>query len=368
MNIVFLVSSLDGGGAERVATNLCNAWAEQGHLVTLIATFSGGGVSFYPLRTDVELIFLADLVNTRRKTLATYFHRLITLRRAILQREVGVVVSFLSNVNVAAIIATRFSGVEVVISERSDPFSRRIPWIWSFACALLYRFASVVVVQTETVKHGILNIYPSLKRVVCIPNPLPAGLSAIQHSQEGRPRRVLLSLGRLVPGKQVDHSIMAFAKVASDRMDWDLHVYGDGPCRCELESLVDELRLGTRVLFKGQTAQPWQVMAQADAFVMTSRNEGFPNALLEAMAVGLPSVVYDCQSGPREISRDGEDAVLVPLNDQGALGQALDRLMGSQDARRELGERGRNSVWRRFDLQVVLQHWDQVFRLAGVRI
>jgi GalNAc-alpha-(1->4)-GalNAc-alpha-(1->3)-diNAcBac-PP-undecaprenol alpha-1,4-N-acetyl-D-galactosaminyltransferase len=368
MNIVFLVSSLDGGGAERVATTLCNEWAKNDHRVTLVATFSGGGVPFYTLHKRVNVVFLADLVNTRRKTMLTYFCRLLTLRKIIQQQDTDVVVSFLSNVNVAAILATPFTKIPVVICERSDPVSRQIPRIWSMFCAMFYRFADVVVVQTDSVMDNINRLYPSLKLVACVPNPLPQSMEEIHRDGSAKTRRVLLSLGRLVPEKQIDHSINAFAALAGDRPDWDLHLYGDGPSRAELEDLVGKLGLNDRVIFKGQTTEPWDVMAKADAFVMTSRSEGFPNSLLEAMAVGLPCVVYDCPSGPHDITRGGQDALLVPLNHQNALTQSLQRVLENDALRRELGNRARASVLARYELNVVLRQWNEVFRQLGVTV
>jgi GalNAc-alpha-(1->4)-GalNAc-alpha-(1->3)-diNAcBac-PP-undecaprenol alpha-1,4-N-acetyl-D-galactosaminyltransferase len=365
MKIVFLLSDLGAGGAERVATTLCNAWAAAGHEVTLIATFSGSSTPFYPLREEVAVVSLADLVRGSRKTVWSYARRLLTLRRLIRQQQANVVVSFLSNVNVAAILATAFTAVPVIVSIRSDPGSTPLPRPWRMACAALYRYADAVVVQTDSVLRNIGRYYPGVRRVVRVPNPLPQRLEEIVRNGQAGPRRVFLSLGRLDSQKQVDHCIAAFGELAPTHADWDLHVYGDGPARGDLEQLAGRLGLADRVIFRGQTAQPWEVMAQADAFVMPSSFEGFPNALLESMAVGLPCVVYDCPSGPAEMTRGGEDALLVPLNDQAALTQALGRVMGDAGLRQELGERARRSVLERYRLNSVLGLWDDVFRQVG---
>jgi len=366
MRIVLMTSSLGAGGAERVASTLCNEWAKQGHKITLIATFSGGGSAFYPLSPLINVVFLADLVPKRKKSLVSYWRRLSVLREIILSNSTDVVVSFLPNVNVAAILASAFTRIPLVISERRDPASQPASRFWEFACAALYRFSDVVVVQTEGVLRSIGDSYPSLKKIACVPNPLPKNLEQFWRKDSTAPRRILLSIGRLVHAKQVEHSIRVFGMLANSHEAWDLHIYGNGPAREKLASLIYELDLQQRVFLMGETTTPWDVMAEADAFVMTSQHEGFPNALLEAMGVGLPCVVYDCLSGPREITRDGLDALLVPLNDQAALMQAIRRVMDDGALRKELGDRARVSVFARFGLEVIVNRWAAVFRQAGV--
>lgn len=368
MNILFLISSLGAGGAERVASTLCNAWVGRGNLVTLVPTFSGGGSSFYVLDERVELVYLAQLAGPTFGPRKRYLRRIMGLRRLIRARRPDVVISFLPNVNVAAIVATAFTKVPVVISERRDPISQPTSDFWEFACTVFYRFADAVVVQTDSVLRSINGVYPALKRVVCVPNPSLQAVRLCSSADRSSSRRVLLSLGRLASEKQVEHSIEAFAALSDRHGQWDLHIYGDGPARGRLLSLVEELGARERIFFMGKTVQPDDVMAKADAFVMTSRNEGFPNALLEAMATGLPCVVYDCPSGPHEITRGGQDALLIPLNDRDALAVALGRLMVDAKLREDLGCRARVSVLARYELNAVLHQWDEVFKRVGVSV
>jgi glycosyltransferase involved in cell wall biosynthesis len=146
-----------------------------------------------------------------------------------------------------------------------------------------------------------------------------------------------------------------------------LHLAGDGPQRTTLQRQIDATKLpSSRLRLLGRSSEPWTLMREADAFVMASRYEGFPNALLEAMGTGLPCVATDCPSGPREISRDGIDALLVTPGDSVALEAALDRLMGDATLRKDLGERARKSVMERYSLPTVLKIWDAVFASVGV--
>ncbi|MGZ8941566.1 MAG: glycosyltransferase family 4 protein [Methylobacter sp.] len=368
MRILFLVSSLNAGGAERVATTLCNAWADRGYRVTLIPTFSGGGQPFYKISDAVEVIYLAHIAEIKRKSLGSYAKRLFALRRLIVERQPDVIISFMQQVNVAAIFASAFLRIPVIICERNDPSSEPRSKFWEFACQLTYPYADILTVQTEAVAEKVMQIYPRLRKIHSLPNPLPDGTLAIAKSGLSGRRKTLLSLGRLSTQKQVNIIINAFSEVAPHFEEWDLHVYGDGSLKVEIEKQICDLGLHRRVFLKGLTTEPWQVMADADAFVMASKHEGFPNALLEAMAVGLPCVTFDCPSGPREITDNGKYAMLVKLNDQIGLVTALKKIMSNEIFSIELGNQARKYILGRYRLSAALDKWDQLFREIGVII
>lgn len=358
---------MSSGGAERVAATLCSALVARGDYVALIPTFSGGGVPFYPLHERVELIYLAERAGPVQGGNKRYWKRIGSLRQIIADKQPDVVVSFLPNVNIAAIVATAFSKIPCIVCERSDPRMQAVSWVWRLACKLLYRTADRLTVQTRAVAESIGQVYGGLKDVAVVPNPLPQGVLAWQARQVSRERRTLLSLGRLSEEKRVNRIIDAFSQLAPGFPDWDLHVYGDGPLKHELAAQIATLGLQERVRLMGRTDEPWRVMASSDAFVMASRYEGFPNALLEAMGIGLPCVTTDCPSGPREISRDGVDALLVPNDDDAGLRDALAQLMGNETLRKDLGQRARASVVARYSLDAVLRTWDEIFASVGVR-
>jgi len=199
MRILFLTSSMSGGGAERVAALLCNAWAEQGHDVTLMPTFSGRGECSYPLAQAVRLNFLADEVAGATGRL----RRLWALRRFIRRTGPNIVISFLTDVNVAALLASLGTGVPVIVSERiyppllSPPPSRAV----HFLRRTLYRLAHTVVVQTETTKMWVASHCPG-SRIEVVPNPfvfpIPLADPAIPFDKHvTRDKKIILAVGRL---------------------------------------------------------------------------------------------------------------------------------------------------------------------------
>jgi glycosyltransferase involved in cell wall biosynthesis len=377
MKILLLVSSMGSGGAERVASTLVNAWAKRGDSVTLVLTFSGRGECFYPLADGVRLIYLADLAGVRRSGVRGYSARLSTLRGLIRDGEYEVVISFLTNVNVAAIVASAGLHVPVIVCEHNDPSADGRSRFWRTACRIAYPRASMVTLLTQSAAAEFKRTNPKVRRLFVMPNPLPCELFAVSKSSiapvesglnraEDRPRR-LVSVGRLHEQKQHDVLVAAFASLACEFAQWELWIWGEGVKRAALEAQVAAVGLEGRVFFPGKTNLPWTEMARSDVFALTSRFEGLPMALMEAMGLGVAAISFDCHSGPRELMRDGSDGLLIPMGDQYALEQGLRRLFVDDSLRAELGRSAAQSIRERYSVDTVLRQWDVLFERVGVR-
>ncbi len=360
MKIMFLVSSLQFGGAERVATTLCNAWSKFGHQVTLVATYAGNEPCFFKLEPDVEVKYLANTMSCMFGKSRLSFARLYKLRKLVSESKPDVIVSFLPSANIMSILATVGMDIPTVISERTDPEFFPQPFMWKMLCKYLYQYADVLTVQTDAVAAKVPKLFKCIRHVRVVANPLP--FTRRQYTKRPDANiKTLISLGRLMQSKQTEQIVMAFTSVAEQFPDWRLKIYGDGPCKAELLEFVEKNEYKSQIEICGDTKDPWHALVNADIFMMASCFEGFPNALLEALGLAVPSIVYDCPSGPAEITENGLIAKLVPLNDQSKLNAALLELMRDDDARIELGCLAETSVHNRYCLEAVTTVWDKIF-------
>lgn len=366
LNILFLTSSMQGGGAERIAALLSNAWVDQGHNVTIMPTFSGRGGCSYTLHPKVELDYLADHVNGARGKV----RRLWALRRVIRQRKTDVVVAFLTDVNIAALLAAWKTGVPVVVSERTyPPLVRPKPRrAIAFLRRLTYRWASSVVVQTDhTLAWTTAECVGS--NAVVIANPLVFPLSVAEPvilPQTLLPdgRRCIIAVGRFHALKRHDKLIDAFARLAPLHPDWDLVIIGDGVERSVLEKLVASAGLADRVFMPGFVGNPGDWYNRSSIYVMASTYEGFPNTLIEAMAHGLPAVAFDVKTGPSEIMQNGQIGILLPDDDHvRRLSEALDGLIRDEARRKEIGALA-ITVRDTYAMHRILLQWDEVLSTA----
>lgn len=368
MKILFFVSSLHAGGAERVASTLASAWSRQGNLVVLVPTYTGKGRCFYPLHKDIKLIWLADRMGSLGRKFAAPLVKWFAIRRLVRETKPDIIISFLTNVNVNVLLAVRGLSVPVIVCERTNPaFSHSAGKVLQTLRLITYPWASAVCLQTEASRVDFRRMVPKAKRLLVIPNPLPPELltaDAVEPLSKTEARYRLVAMGRLVPIKRFSWLIQVFSTLAAEFPEWDLYIWGDGPLRATLNQQISQAGLDKRVILAGRTEQPWLALSHSDAFVLSSAVEGFPNVLLEAMALGLPSVTVDCPSGPRELSNDGQEALLVPLHDTNALQQALRQLMQDSVLRNVLARQGAQSVRHRYALPRVLQLWEAAIKQA----
>jgi len=331
--IALVITALGAGGAERVITSMANDWTAAGHRVRIITYETPNARSFYALDPRIEVHRL-DLAGEQRSTLRGLIRtarRVLALRRCLQTQQPDAVITFLTRVNIATLLAAIGLDLPVIISERNHPDRQGLNRIWRWLRNRTYHRAATIVCQTDAAKR----CYPPglQAQAVVIANPLRPITVASPPSE----RCHLVAVGRLTKQKGFDLLLLAMATLAPTFPAWTLTIWGEGEDRLALERLRDDLGLAGRVRLPGVTTGHGRWIDDAGLFVLSSRYEGLPNVLLEAMAAGLPVVAFDCPLGPGDIITHGENGLLVPPEDVDALATSLALLMADTDKRARLG-------------------------------
>ncbi|MDR7946762.1 glycosyltransferase family 4 protein [Achromobacter aegrifaciens] len=365
--VLLFIHSLHGGGAERVAADLSAHWAGMGREVMVVTQASAEG-DVYTLHPKVrrEVLHTAGEGGGLRGIWSNV-QRVRALRRVVKSFRPDIVLGMMTTASVLSVLACAGLSCRVIATEHTHPPSQTLSGFWQRLRRLTYPRAASVVALTRGTADWLAQHVPGSKLAV-IPNPVHFPLPRAEPvltpvSGDGRKR--LLAVGRLHADKGFDLLIQAYAKLAASHPGWDLVILGEGDERRALEAQALEAGLASRIFMPGRAGNVGDWYDSADLYVLTSRFEGLSNTLLESMASGLAAVSFDCDTGPREIIREGVDGVLVrPNGDVPALCKALDAVMRN-DADRVRMAQAATDVRDRFSAARVLQKWQDLF--DGVR-
>ncbi len=335
--ILFVITGLTSGGAERVMCTLSNNLCLEND-VTIATALSTE--CFYPLNDKVKRVQLGSVVNKKNKLtkLTTRFisgvNCFLRLKRLIKKNKYDVVVSFLPDTNMLSILVKMFSfnKFKLIVSERADPwqYSKFKKW---FERNLYYK-ADYIVCQAQNV----VNFFKPKHQSKCVVIPNPICKEAIPSCYTGERPNKIVAVGRLVHVKGFDLLINAFSKLPNNFKDYTLEIYGEGVLKDTLQKQIDGLSLNQKVFLMGAKKGVMNYVKDAKLFVMSSRHEGFPNALVEAMATGLPVISTDFKTGVAKEIVKSENGIVVPVEDEQALLNAMVELLSDEDRLKQLSK------------------------------
>ncbi len=365
MRIYLSINDLQSGGAERVLTNMANYWAEKGHDVAFIVL--SDAPSFYELHPKIT-IFHPSFAKSRN-----FFIRNIkqlhfiwsVIKRQKRAEKPDILIGFMTENNVRAVIASRLTHTPLIISERSNPAYNYLEMnaLWLPLSRFFYRFANCLVVQTKATRQLFHDLKFPLPPTEVVANPLNNAF--VNYSGPLSKEKIILSVGRLSPEKGHKQLIEAFSQVKTD--NWVLHIAGDGVLRQTYQDLIDTLNLSNRVKLLGNQANLVSIYARSAIFVLPSLYEGFPNALCEAMSMGCAPISFDCQTGPSDIILDGVNGKLVEPQDIDALATAMQTYIDDDALRKKIGKEARN-IKKRLSNDVIMAQWDAILAKYAIKL
>lgn len=341
---IFFIGTLCNGGAERVVSILASKMAELGMDVEIL-TYYDRGVS-YEISSKVQIHAVETLTGQKNKA-----KNLFWLRKYF-KSNAKTVISFLAPFNMMAIAANLGSGTPIIVADRNDPTkvpsNKAVRKLRDF----LYMFATGIVVQTQKNQAYFNSIVQKKSKVIYNPVELKeyAGI-ALQTPKEKK----IVTAGRLMPQKNQKMMIRAFAGVVKRYPDYQLVIYGDGPSCEELKCLCKELQLEKSVLFPGNVKDLHERIKSAEMFVLSSDYEGMPNALIEAMCMGLPSISTKV-SGATDLIDDHKNGLLVELDDQSEFENAMLELLEDKELMKDIAENAVN-LNEQLELSKIMNQW-----------
>lgn len=350
--LLFYINTLHHGGAQRVMVQLAGRFAAAGWRVVLVTSFVAK--EEYPIPAGVERVSI-EQEQIVQNALRRNGSRIRALRALCRQYRPAALISFMAEPNFRAVLATRGLPVKTIVSVRNAPEKEYGGRASRFVGRHILPLADGCVFQTEEARRWFPARMQSKSAVIM--NQVSERFFDVTPPAE---RRDVVAVGRLTAQKNHALLFRAFARTP-DRGD-RLIIYGEGELRGDLEALGEELGLGGRVLLPGLSQDVAEAIKGARLFVLPSDFEGMPNALLEAMALGLPCIATDCPcGGPAAVLRDGENGLLVPVGDEDALAAALTALLCDSDGREQLGRAARETA-ENFRPEAIFQQWESYIR------
>lgn len=351
--IILYIDMMERGGAQRVVANLIQHFLENNLCVVLVNDFKeDSSRPQYFVDSRVKRYFLRNTLEGN--PIVKNFERVIRLRKIVRAEKPNVVLSFLGRPNERMLVATVGLKTRKIVSVRNDP-NREYGsgGVKKWFARKLFGLADGCVFQTEEAANYFSESVRRKSTVIL--NPVDMKFF---EKKPVAPLKNIVTVGRLEPQKNQKLLISAFSEIADSFPDEKLIIYGEGSLRDELSEFCKLQGIADRVEFPGNITNVENVLSKAKIFALSSDYEGLPNALMEAMAVGVPCISTDCPcGGPRTLDGKSKCIYLVPVGDKGAFANGLRELLNEPEKLRSFGERAKLRAGD-FMTEKILTQWD----------
>jgi len=352
MKILFVISSLGNGGAERVLSILANKFSEKNEVYIL--TFDNKK-PFYLINDNINLIQLDILKRSRSylDAIKNNIRRITVLRKNIYEIQPNVVISYLTQTNIISTLSNIYNRKPLIITEHSIYKSENNNIFWKLLRIMTYPFANNLVLLTKEDSDN----YFFIKNKTVIPNPIELPKEDIDLNNK---ENIILAVGRLHPVKQFDKLIEMYSKMDTD---YKLYIIGDGNEIEKLKFLINKLSLNNKVFLKGRVSNINDFYKKAKIFVLTSKYESFSNVIIEAMSFGCAVISFDCDYGPRTIITNNKDGFLVK-NEQEFL-KKINLLINNEQKRLKIAKNAIDKSKKFSTEKIITQWWRLINNVAN---
>ena len=347
--VTFVTPSMRYGGRERVLSILANYFSKKDGIRVNLIIYGKNKDLCFNIEPEVQIYRPNWEFNEKLGFLYTV-RTLLYLRKTVKKCDTDIMVSFEEIWNRFALLATVGMRIRKVISNRNSPL-RNYGKFDAFLAKILYPQADLLIAQTQVAKEIYEKKY-KLKKCIVIGNPIkklePETLLS------ARRENLIITVGRLMSGKNHDRLIRIFARTRHD--GWKFLIVGGDFAKqnnmSRLKNLCSDLGVSDDVIFTGAQPDVYKYLLRSKIFVFASEKEGFPNVIGEALATGTPVISYDCVAGPSEMIEDGRNGYLIPMHKDGLFTSRLEALMGDDLLRDKMSKEAVNSI-SRFDIDKI---------------
>lgn len=351
MKITIFIGGLSGGGAERVCCNLANYLVRKDHAVTLLTMSCVA--SSYALEKEVKHIALISK-NEKRNFISDNCIRLVRFIKYLKNTDSDIILAMLPGTMLMLLVFSRYTSAKIAIAERNSPW-RMNKYIQWFINRLANR-ADLWFYQTDEVKRWYSRYTANCYNYV-IPNAINPEF--IKPSFNGVRKKIIVNVGRLNKQKNQELLIVAFSMVIKKHPDYVLQIFGDGPLKEYLLERISQLGIESNVQLKGFTTNVSDKIKDATCFVLSSDYEGMPNALMEAMALGIPCISTKCDGGGTDfLIKNGYNGVIIPKKDVSSLTNAINFIIENRAFADSIGHNA-EKIKCKLSASVIYNQWEE---------
>ena len=325
MKILFCLGSLNRGGAERVVSNLANYFIKYNEVSIVITS---PDLPQYELDKNI-IVYHLDKKRESNNIIYKNLKRIYKLNKIVRKDKPDIIISFLPEPSYRVLLLKKIRKIPVIVSVRNDPNVEYKSKINNLVMKILYPLADGFVFQTEDAKNYFNKKIQS--KSVIIPNSIKE--TFIQREiYTGEKDKIIVNIGRLEKQKNQELLIEAFNDVKDEFLDYNLYIYGEGTLKENLKNKIKEMDLENRVFLKGEVENIEEKIEKSSVFVLSSKYEGMPNALMEAMALGVPCISTDCPcGGPKFLIQNGVNGILAKVDKKEEIVQGIRKILSDEN-------------------------------------